>query len=30
MGFTNVKVVHIATDFGTNWLNAGLPVTKGQ
>ena len=30
MGFTNVKVVHIATDFGTNWLNAGLPVTKGE
>ena len=30
MGFTNVKVVHIATDFGTNWVNAGLPVTKGQ
>ncbi len=30
MGFTNVKVVHIATDFGTNWVNAGLPVTKGE
>jgi hypothetical protein len=30
MGFTNVKVVHIATDFGANWLNAGLPVTKGE
>ena len=30
MGFTNVKVVHIAQDFGANWVNAGLPVTRGQ
>ena len=30
MGFTNVKVVHIADNFGANWVNAGLPVTKGQ
>jgi thiosulfate/3-mercaptopyruvate sulfurtransferase len=30
MGFTNVKVVHIAENFGANWVNAGLPTTKGQ
>jgi thiosulfate/3-mercaptopyruvate sulfurtransferase len=30
MGFTNVKVVHIADNFGANWANAGLPVTKGE
>src|SRR6202049_340425 len=28
MGFTNVKVVHIAENFGANWVNPGLPVTK--
>jgi thiosulfate/3-mercaptopyruvate sulfurtransferase len=28
MGFTNVKVVHIAENFGANWMNAGLPTTK--
>ena len=30
MGFTNVKVVHIAENFGANWVNAGLPITKGE
>ena len=30
MGFTNVKVVHIAENFGANWANAGLPVTKSE
>ena len=30
MGFTNVKVVHIADNFGANWVNPGLPVTKGE
>jgi len=30
MGFTNVKVVHVAENFGANWVNAGLPVTKGE
>ena len=30
MGFTNVKVVHIAENFGANWVNAGLPLTKGE
>jgi thiosulfate/3-mercaptopyruvate sulfurtransferase len=30
MGFTNVKVVHIAENFGANWVNAGLPTDKAQ
>ncbi len=30
MGFTNVKVVHITENFGANWVNAGLPVAKGE
>jgi hypothetical protein len=30
MGFTNVKVVHIADNFGANWVNAGLPTEKAQ
>ena len=30
MGFTNVKVVHIAENFGANWVNAGLPTTKAE
>ena len=30
MGFTNVKVAHIAENFGANWVNGGLPVTKGE
>jgi thiosulfate/3-mercaptopyruvate sulfurtransferase len=30
MGFTNVKVVHIAENFGTNWVNAGLPTEKAN
>jgi hypothetical protein len=30
MGFTNVKVVHIADNFGANWVNPGLPVSKGE
>ena len=30
MGFTNVKVVHIANNFGANWVNAGLPTAKAQ
>lgn len=30
MGFTNVKVMHIAENFGANWVNPGLPVTKGE
>ena len=30
MGFANVKVVHISENFGANWVNPGLPVTKGE
>jgi hypothetical protein len=30
MGFTNVKVLHIAENFGADWLNAGRPVTKSE
>jgi hypothetical protein len=30
LGFTNVKVVHIADNFGANWVNAGLPTAKPQ
>jgi thiosulfate/3-mercaptopyruvate sulfurtransferase len=30
MGFSNVKVMHIAENFGANWVNAGLPVAKGE
>jgi thiosulfate/3-mercaptopyruvate sulfurtransferase len=30
MGFTNVKVAHIAENFGANWVNAGLPTEKAQ
>lgn len=30
MGFTNVKVLYIADNFGANWLNKGYPVEKGR
>ena len=30
MGFTNVKVMHIAENFGANWVNAGFSTTKAQ
>jgi thiosulfate/3-mercaptopyruvate sulfurtransferase len=29
LGFTHVRVLHIRDNFGTNWVNAGYPVTKG-
>jgi thiosulfate/3-mercaptopyruvate sulfurtransferase len=28
MGFTNVKVVYFATNFGTDWVNKGYPVAQ--
>ena len=28
MGFTNVKVVHVADNFGTNWVYKGYPTQK--
>lgn len=30
MGFANVKVLFIAHDFGTDWVNKGYPVETGQ
>ena len=30
LGFTNVKVVYIADDFGTNWVDPGFPTAKGS
>lgn len=30
MGFTNVKVLYIAHDFGTDWVGKGYPVESGQ
>jgi len=30
MGFTNVKVLYIANNFGTDWVDKGYPVAKGQ
>ncbi len=30
MGFTNVKVLYIADNFGTNWVDKGYPVAKGE
>ena len=29
-GFKNVKVIHFADDFGTNWVDQGYPTTKGS
>jgi thiosulfate/3-mercaptopyruvate sulfurtransferase len=30
MGFTNVKVLYIPDNFGTDWVDKGYPVTKGE
>ena len=30
MGFTNLKVLHIANNFGADWVNKGYPTQKGQ
>ena len=30
MGFKNVKVMFIAVDFGTNWVDQGFPTEKGS
>ncbi len=29
-GFTDVKALYIAQDFGTNWVAKGYPTTKGR
>ena len=30
MGFTNVKVLFIAENFGADWVSKGYPVAKGE
>lgn len=30
MGFTHVKALYIADNFGTDWVNKGYPVAKGR
>jgi rhodanese-related sulfurtransferase len=30
LGFTNVKALYIADNFGTDWVSKGYPVEKGE
>ncbi len=30
MGFTNVKILYIANNFGADWVEKGYPVAKGD
>jgi len=30
LGFTRVKVLYIATNFGADWVDKGYPVEKGR
>ena len=30
MGFSNVKVLYIPENFGTDWVNKGYPTAKGE
>ena len=30
LGFRNVKVLYIANNFGTDWVDKGYPVAKGE
>ena len=30
LGFTNVKVLYIANNFGTDWVDKGYPTAKGE
>jgi thiosulfate/3-mercaptopyruvate sulfurtransferase len=30
MGFTDVKILYIANNFGTDWVDTGYPVAKGD
>ena len=30
MGFTNVKILFIANNFGSDWVDKGYPVSKGD
>ncbi len=29
MGFTRIKVLHLASSFGADWVDKGYPVTRG-
>jgi thiosulfate/3-mercaptopyruvate sulfurtransferase len=30
MGFTNVKVLHVANNIATDWIDKGFPTAKGE
>jgi len=30
MGFTNIKVLYVANNFGADWVDKGYPTIKGQ
>jgi thiosulfate/3-mercaptopyruvate sulfurtransferase len=30
MGFTNVRVLYIANNFGADWVDKGFPIAKGE
>lgn len=30
LGFTRVKVLYLADNFGANWVDQGYPITKGR
>jgi len=30
LGYTNVRVLYIADNFGADWVNKGYPTTKGE
>ncbi|HLW71521.1 MAG TPA: rhodanese-like domain-containing protein [Candidatus Binataceae bacterium] len=30
LGFTHLKVLYLADDFGTNWVTLGYPIAKGR
>ena len=30
LGFTNVKVLYVANNFGADWVDKGYPVAKGE
>jgi thiosulfate/3-mercaptopyruvate sulfurtransferase len=30
MGFTNIKVLHVANNIATDWIDEGYPTTKGK
>jgi thiosulfate/3-mercaptopyruvate sulfurtransferase len=30
MGFVNIRVLYLADNFGTNWVDKGYPVERGR